>query len=155
MLQKLDECDSGDERDESEASPAKKRRVVPSAGGGDVLFQATMPQSAQVQRQGDEPGAHSPAINPAIQLPGRRETTNQAFSSKDELTPEKEESRGRHQSQNALTEAEGPTMYSKRQIQDAQTAFLCLLLAEMLIHIQGYTVAEARRFLGFRSPPGT
>ncbi|KAK5618704.1 hypothetical protein CRENBAI_013498 [Crenichthys baileyi] len=50
-----------------------------------------------------------------------------------------EESRGRHQSQNALTE---------HQIQDAQTTFLCLVDAEMLIHIQGCSVAEARRVLG-------
>ncbi|MEQ2169551.1 hypothetical protein GOODEAATRI_026305 [Goodea atripinnis] len=85
MLQKLDDCDSGGERDsdgswsvvsssdsgsESEPPLAKKRRVAPLAG-------ATVPQSAQVQRQGDEPGAPSPAINPAIQLTGRRETTNQ------------------------------------------------------------------------------
>ncbi|MEQ2300600.1 hypothetical protein AMECASPLE_027432 [Ameca splendens] len=50
-----------------------------------------------------------------------------------------EESRGRRQNQNALTE---------RQIQDAQTAFLCLVDGEMLIHIQGCAVAEARRVLG-------
>ncbi|MED6290517.1 hypothetical protein CHARACLAT_013839, partial [Characodon lateralis] len=50
-----------------------------------------------------------------------------------------EERRGRRQSQNALTE---------RQIQDAQTAFLCLVDAEMLIHVQGCRVAEARRVLG-------
>ncbi|MEQ2248481.1 hypothetical protein ILYODFUR_019507 [Ilyodon furcidens] len=50
-----------------------------------------------------------------------------------------EESRGRRQSQNALTE---------RQIQDAHTAFLCLVDAEMLIHVQGCKVAEARRALG-------
>ncbi|KAK5603190.1 Protein CBFA2T1 [Crenichthys baileyi] len=77
-----------------------------------------------------------------------------AFSSQDELTPGKEEeigkdgtvwtmvgeeeSRERRQSQNALTE---------RQIQDAQTAFLYVADAEMLIHIQGCSVAEARRVL--------
>ncbi|KAK5598647.1 hypothetical protein CRENBAI_006616 [Crenichthys baileyi] len=97
----------------------------------------------------------APAINPAIQLSGRRETTKQAFSSQDERTPGKEEeigkdgtvwtvvgeeeSRGRRQSQNALT---------KHQIQDAQTAFLCFVDAEMLIHVQGCRVAEARRVLG-------
>ncbi|KAK5614360.1 hypothetical protein CRENBAI_001943 [Crenichthys baileyi] len=96
-----------------------------------------------------------PAINPAIQLPGRRETKKQAFSSQEERTPGKEEeigkdgavwtvvgeeeSRGRRQSQNALTE---------RQIQYAQTTFLCLVDAEMLIHVQGCSVAEARRVLG-------
>ncbi|MEQ2316430.1 hypothetical protein AMECASPLE_032458, partial [Ameca splendens] len=75
------------------------------------------------------------------------------FSSQDERRPGKEEeeigkdgavwtvvgeeeSRGRHQSQNALT---------KRQIQDAQTAFLCSVDAEMLIHVQGCRVAEARK----------
>ncbi|KAK5600312.1 hypothetical protein CRENBAI_001398 [Crenichthys baileyi] len=78
-----------------------------------------------------------------------------AFSSQDERTPGKEEeigkdgtvwtvvweegSRGRRQSQNALTE---------RQIQDAQTAFLCVVDAEMLIRIHGCRVAEARRVLG-------
>ncbi|MED6252317.1 hypothetical protein ATANTOWER_010118 [Ataeniobius toweri] len=51
---------------QSEPPLAKKRRVVPSAGGGKALFQAKVPQSAQVQRQGDEPGAQSPAINPTI-----------------------------------------------------------------------------------------
>ncbi|KAK5621531.1 hypothetical protein CRENBAI_002863 [Crenichthys baileyi] len=76
------------------------------------------------------------------------------FSSQDERTPGKEEEiekdgtvwtvvgeeeRGRRQSQNALTEG---------LIQDAQTAFLCLVDAEMLIHIQGCCVAEARRVLG-------
>ncbi|KAK5604206.1 hypothetical protein CRENBAI_021142 [Crenichthys baileyi] len=112
-------------------------------------------KSAQVQRQGDQLGAQPPAINPAIQLPGRRETTNQAFSSQDECTPGKEEeigkdgavwtvvgeeeSRGRCQSQKALTE---------RQIQDAQTTFLCVVDAEMLIHIHGCSVAEACRVLG-------
>ncbi|KAK5622249.1 hypothetical protein CRENBAI_007199 [Crenichthys baileyi] len=49
-----------------------------------------------------------------------------------------EESRGRRQSQNVLTE---------RQIQDAQTAFLCVVDAEMLIRIHGCRVAEARRVL--------
>ncbi|MEQ2252010.1 hypothetical protein ILYODFUR_017224, partial [Ilyodon furcidens] len=74
------------------------------------------------------------------------------FSSQEERTPEKEEemgkdgtvwtvvgeeeSRGRRQSQNALTE---------HQIQDALTAFLCLVDAEMLIHVQGCKVAEAHR----------
>ncbi|KAK5618964.1 hypothetical protein CRENBAI_006044 [Crenichthys baileyi] len=108
-----------------------------------------------VRRQGDEPGAQCPAINPAIQLTGRRETKKQAFSSQDERTPGKEEeigkdgavwtvvgeeeSRGRRKSQNALTE---------RQIQDAQTAFLCVVDPEMLIRIHGCSVAEARRVLG-------
>ncbi|MEQ2177061.1 hypothetical protein GOODEAATRI_034665 [Goodea atripinnis] len=92
MLQKLDDRDSGVERDsdgswsafsssdsgsESEPPPAKKTRVVPLAGGCGALFQATVPQSAQVQRQGDEPGAQCPAINPANQLTGRRETKKQ------------------------------------------------------------------------------
>ncbi|KAK5615569.1 hypothetical protein CRENBAI_025335, partial [Crenichthys baileyi] len=47
-----------------------------------------------------------------------------------------EENRGRRQSQNALTE---------RQIQDAHTAFLCLVDVEMLIRIYDCSVAEARR----------
>ncbi|KAK5620630.1 hypothetical protein CRENBAI_021166 [Crenichthys baileyi] len=127
MLQKLDDRDSG------------SRGIL----------------TALVERQGDEPGDQCPAINPAIQLPGRRETTNQAFSSQDERTPGKEEeigkdggvwtvvgeeeSRGRRQSQKALTE---------RLIQDAQTVFLCVVDAEMLIHIHGCSVAEARRVLG-------
>ncbi|MEQ2281994.1 hypothetical protein AMECASPLE_035991 [Ameca splendens] len=50
-----------------------------------------------------------------------------------------EEGRGRRQNQNTLTE---------RQIQDAQTAFLCLEDAELLIHVQDCRVAEARRVLG-------
>ncbi|KAK5605523.1 hypothetical protein CRENBAI_010920, partial [Crenichthys baileyi] len=50
-----------------------------------------------------------------------------------------EESRGRRQSQNALTE---------RQIQDAQTLFLCLVDVEMLIRIHDCSVTEARRVLG-------
>ncbi|MED6266718.1 hypothetical protein CHARACLAT_004889 [Characodon lateralis] len=94
MLQKLDDCDSRGKRDsggswsafsssdsgsESEPPLAKKRRVIPLAGGCGALFEATVPQSAQVQRQGDEPGAQCPAINPAIQLTGRRKTTNQVF----------------------------------------------------------------------------
>ncbi|MEQ2304827.1 hypothetical protein AMECASPLE_031403 [Ameca splendens] len=111
-----------------------------------------MPPSAQVQRQGHEPGPQCPAINPANQLTGRRETKNQAFSSQDKRTPGKEEeigkdgtvwtvvgeeeSRGRRQSQNMLTE---------HQIQDAQT---CLEDPKMLIHVQGCRVAEARRVLG-------
>ncbi|MEQ2288120.1 hypothetical protein AMECASPLE_019643, partial [Ameca splendens] len=54
MLQKLDESYSRCERDsddlwsvvsdnesESEPPPATKRRIVPSAGGGDVLFQGS------------------------------------------------------------------------------------------------------------------
>ncbi|KAK5612940.1 hypothetical protein CRENBAI_004296 [Crenichthys baileyi] len=102
-----------------------------------------------------EPGAQCPAINPAIQLTGRRETKKQAFSSQDERTPWKEqeigkdgtvwtvvkeeENRRRRQIQNALT---------GRQVQDAQTAFLCLVDAEMLIRIHGWSVAEARRVLG-------
>ncbi|MEQ2253486.1 hypothetical protein ILYODFUR_032592 [Ilyodon furcidens] len=36
----------------------------------DFELYATVPQSAQVQRQGDEPDAQYPAINPAIQLIG-------------------------------------------------------------------------------------
>ncbi|KAK5619685.1 hypothetical protein CRENBAI_009320 [Crenichthys baileyi] len=76
-----------------------------------------------------------------------------AFSSQDERTPGKEEEigkdgpvwtvvgeeggRGRRQGQNALTD---------RQIQDAQTAFLCLVDAEMLIHVQGCRVAEFAEF---------
>ncbi|KAK5607039.1 hypothetical protein CRENBAI_009634 [Crenichthys baileyi] len=78
-----------------------------------------------------------------------------AFSSQDERTSGKEEeigkdgalwtvvgeeeSRGRRQNQNALTE---------RQIQDAQTAILCVVDAEMLIRIHSCSVAEARRVLG-------
>ncbi|KAK5605359.1 hypothetical protein CRENBAI_025558 [Crenichthys baileyi] len=144
MLHKLDDRDSG------------SRGILTALGQHSVpVTAATGPQSAQVQRQGDEPGAQSPAINLAIQLPGRRQTTNQAFSSQDERTPWKEEeigkdgtlwtvvgeeeSRGRRQSQNALTE---------RLIQDAQTAFLCVVDAEMLIHIHDCSVAEARRVLG-------
>ncbi|MEQ2300464.1 hypothetical protein AMECASPLE_025698 [Ameca splendens] len=50
-----------------------------------------------------------------------------------------EESTGGRQSQNMMTE---------RQIQDAQTAFLCLEDAEIHIHVQGCRVAEARRVLG-------
>ncbi|KAK5618090.1 hypothetical protein CRENBAI_022531 [Crenichthys baileyi] len=50
-----------------------------------------------------------------------------------------EECRVRRQSQNTLTE---------RQIQDAQTAFLCLVDVEMLIRIHDCSVAEARRVLG-------
>ncbi|MEQ2242138.1 hypothetical protein ILYODFUR_032785, partial [Ilyodon furcidens] len=95
MLQKLDECDSGARGMRVRLLRLKKRRIIPSAGGGDTLFQATVPQSSQVWRQGDEPGAQSPAINPAIQLAGRRETTNQVFSSQDERTPEKEEETGK------------------------------------------------------------
>ncbi|MEQ2226682.1 hypothetical protein ILYODFUR_029856, partial [Ilyodon furcidens] len=169
MLQKLDDRDSGSRgiltalgqhsvpvtAGQSEPPPAKKTRVVPLAGGCDALFQETVPQSAQVQRQGDEPRPQCPAINPANQLTGRRETKKQAFSSQDERAPWKEdeigkdgtvwtvvgeeESRGRHQSQNALTE---------RLIQDAQTTFLCVVDAEMLIRIHGCSVAEARRVLG-------
>ncbi|MEQ2250738.1 hypothetical protein ILYODFUR_003909 [Ilyodon furcidens] len=89
---------------------------------------ATISAGSEIGRRA---GAQCPAINPANQLTGRRETKKQAFSSQDELTPGKEEeigkdgavwtvvgkeeSRGRRQSQNTLTE---------RQIQDAQTAFL-------------------------------
>ncbi|MEQ2299593.1 hypothetical protein AMECASPLE_016791 [Ameca splendens] len=49
-----------------------------------------------------------------------------------------EETRGRRQNQSVLTDAERSTTYAKRHIQDAQ----------MLIHIQGCTVADARRVLG-------
>ncbi|KAK5599894.1 hypothetical protein CRENBAI_014212 [Crenichthys baileyi] len=148
LRQKFDDCDSW------------SRGILTALGqlsdrSSDSGSEKTVPQSVQVQRQGDEPCAQSPAINPAIQLTGRRETTNQAFSLQDERTPGKEEeigkdgtvwtvvgeeeSRGRRQSQNALTE---------RQIQDDQTECLCLVDAEMLIHVQGCRVAEARRVLG-------
>ncbi|MEQ2242452.1 hypothetical protein ILYODFUR_035970 [Ilyodon furcidens] len=176
MLQKTDDCDSGGKMDfddswsafsfsssESESEPPRLKKIESSlAGGCGALVQ--VPQSAQVQRQGDEPGAQCPAINPAIQLPGRRETTNQAFSLQDERTLGKEEqivkdgtvwtlvgeeeSKWRRQSQNLSTEAEGPTMYAKRQIQDAQTVFLNLVDAEMLIYVQGFIAAEACRVLG-------
>ncbi|MEQ2317108.1 hypothetical protein AMECASPLE_039346, partial [Ameca splendens] len=86
---------SSDSGSESEPPPAKKTRVVPLAGGCDTLFQETVPQSAQVQRQGDEPGPQCPAINPANQLTGRRETKKQAFSSQDERAPWKEEETGK------------------------------------------------------------
>ncbi|MEQ2291208.1 hypothetical protein AMECASPLE_011077 [Ameca splendens] len=56
-----------------------------------------------------------------------------------------EESTGRHQSQNVLTEAEGTTTYAKRQILEAQIAFLYLVDTEMLFHVQGCTVAGASR----------
>ncbi|KAK5613301.1 hypothetical protein CRENBAI_023985 [Crenichthys baileyi] len=169
MLQKLDYRDSGSR----EILKALGQYSVPVTAGQRVnlsrlknmsrpisrrLWRIISRNSAtisQVQRQGDEPGVQCPAINPAIQLPGRRETTKQAFSSQDEGTPGKEEeigkdgtvwtavgeeeSRGRRQSQNALTE---------RQIQDNQTAFLCVVGAEMLIRIHGCSVAEARRVLG-------
>ncbi|MEQ2181512.1 hypothetical protein GOODEAATRI_012350 [Goodea atripinnis] len=80
MLHKLYDCDSGLER-YSDVSIQFQ------------LFQ--VPQSAQVQRQGDEPGPQSPAINPAIQFTGRRETKKQAFSWQDERTPGKEEEIGK------------------------------------------------------------
>ncbi|KAK5605777.1 hypothetical protein CRENBAI_006226 [Crenichthys baileyi] len=93
------------------------------------------------------PNAHA-AINLAIQLPGRRETTNQGgrTAGKDEEIGKDgavwTESRGRRQSQNALIE---------RHIQDSQSAFLCVVDAKMLIRIHGCSVAEARRVLGYDS----
>lgn len=57
------------------------------------------------------------------------------------------EERGRRQSQNVLTEAEGPTPYARRRVQDALTAFSCLVNNEILEHIRDCTVSEARRVL--------
>lgn len=55
------------------------------------------------------------------------------------------ENRGRLQSQNVMTEAAGPTPYAKRNIEDALTAFLCLVDDGMLKHIRDCTIAEAHR----------
>ncbi|XP_049906787.1 uncharacterized protein LOC126394167 [Epinephelus moara] len=52
---------------------------------------------------------------------------------------------GRQQSQNVLTETTGPTAHAKRNIEDALSAFTCLLDRNMLRHIQDCTVAEAHR----------
>ncbi|MEQ2237232.1 hypothetical protein ILYODFUR_021183, partial [Ilyodon furcidens] len=52
-------------------------RGILTALGQHSLPVNAVPQSAQVQRQGDEQGPQCPAINPTIQLTGRRETTNQ------------------------------------------------------------------------------
>lgn len=57
------------------------------------------------------------------------------------------EERGRRQIQNVLTEAEGPTLYAKQRVQDAVTAFSCLVNTEILEHIRDCTVSEARRVL--------
>ncbi|TRY76094.1 hypothetical protein DNTS_033980 [Danionella cerebrum] len=58
---------------------------------------------------------------------------------------EQSENRGRLQSQNVMTEAAGPTAHAKRNIEDALTAFLCLVDDGMLKHIRDCTVAEAHR----------
>ncbi|XP_032364546.1 uncharacterized protein LOC116678920 [Etheostoma spectabile] len=55
---------------------------------------------------------------------------------------------GRTQSQNVLTEAAGPTAHAQRNVEDALTAFVCLLDDGMLKHIRDCTVAEAHRHLG-------
>ena len=55
---------------------------------------------------------------------------------------------GRRQSQNVLTEAAGPTVHTKRNIEDALTAFLCIFDVGMLKHIRDCTVAEAHRHRG-------
>ncbi|KAK5608054.1 hypothetical protein CRENBAI_005324 [Crenichthys baileyi] len=129
MLQKLDVRDSG------------SRGILKALGQHSVPVTADQ----RVQRQGDEPGAQCPAINLAIQLPGRRETTNQAFSSQDERTPGKEEEIGKDGTVwTAVGEEESR---GKRQSQNAQTAFLCVVDAEKLIHVHGCSVAEARRVL--------
>ncbi|XP_053197121.1 piggyBac transposable element-derived protein 4-like [Scomber japonicus] len=52
---------------------------------------------------------------------------------------------GRHQAQNVLTESAGPTAFAKRNIEDAQSAFSCLLDQKMLHHVCKCTVAEAHR----------
>ncbi|KAK5622843.1 hypothetical protein CRENBAI_023966 [Crenichthys baileyi] len=56
------------------------------------------------------------------------------------------ENRGRRPSQNVLTEAEEPTAYAKRNIQDALSAFLCLVDPDMLKHIRvmGQTKSGSR-----------
>ncbi|KAK5622837.1 hypothetical protein CRENBAI_024143 [Crenichthys baileyi] len=48
------------------------------------------------------------------------------------ITVDHGENRGRRPSQNVLTEDEGPTAYAKRNIQDALSAFLCLVDPDML-----------------------
>ncbi|KAK7915662.1 hypothetical protein WMY93_011423 [Mugilogobius chulae] len=58
------------------------------------------------------------------------------------------EERGRRQSQNVLTEAEGPTTYARRRVQDPLTSFMCLMDADTLEHIRACTVSEAHRVLG-------
>lgn len=55
------------------------------------------------------------------------------------------ENRGRRQSTNVITEAAGPTAHAKRNIEDALTAFLCLVDDGMLKHIRECTVDEAHR----------
>ncbi|KAK7881874.1 hypothetical protein WMY93_030283 [Mugilogobius chulae] len=58
------------------------------------------------------------------------------------------EERGRRQSQNVLTEAEGPTTNARRRVQDPLTSFMCLMDADTLEHIRACTVSEAHRVLG-------
>lgn len=51
-------------------------------------------------------------------------------------------------SQNVLTEAEGPTSYAERKIQDALSTFPCLMDPDILAHIRDCSVTEACRVLG-------
>lgn len=46
-----------------------------------------------------------------------------------------------------MTEAAGPTAYAKHNIEDALTAFLCLIDDDMLKHIRDCTIAEAHRVM--------
>lgn len=55
------------------------------------------------------------------------------------------ENSGRRQSQNVMTESSGPTVHAKHNIEDALSAFLCLIDDVMLKHIRDCTVAEAHR----------
>lgn len=53
-----------------------------------------------------------------------------------------DENGGRRQRQNVLTEAAGPTVHAKFNIEDSPTSFLCLVDEFMLKHIRDSTVAE-------------
>ncbi|MED6289073.1 hypothetical protein CHARACLAT_032623 [Characodon lateralis] len=60
-----------------------------------VVIYSFKQQCHNQQRFRDRETSQSPAVNPAIQLTGRRENTNQASSPQDERTPEREEQMGK------------------------------------------------------------
>ncbi|XP_056120044.1 piggyBac transposable element-derived protein 3-like [Rhinichthys klamathensis goyatoka] len=145
----LDSSSSAESDSDNEFIPRRKKsRLDISDPGTDLVPSDNIPvQNPDPSNVPSVPRQHSP---PRDEEPGpinplsaeRRETAKDGTVW---TYVELGEDRGRRQCQNVITEAAGPTAHAKRNIEDALTAFLCLVDDGMLKHIRDCTVAEAHR----------
>uniref|UniRef100_A0A3B3SZ47 PiggyBac transposable element-derived protein domain-containing protein n=1 Tax=Paramormyrops kingsleyae TaxID=1676925 RepID=A0A3B3SZ47_9TELE len=134
-----DDPSESDSESVSESSFCKKRRLGSSSSSSAGIASNDISVLC--------PESPAPATR-ALSAPLNSPSAEQYETAKDGTVwtiIETGENSGRRQSQNVMTEVSGPTAHAKRNIEDALSAFLCLIDDVMLKHIRDCTVAEAHR----------